>query len=203
MSEISMEQHIIETAERLFLKRGFALTSTTDIAREAGCNQSLINYYFRSKEKLFQSIFEKKARLFLSTLSSPLNMKIPYLEKIRILCESHFELLSRNIELPYFVLNEVRSNPERLEVFRTIVNRSLSRISPSLEQELSSEIEAERIRPTTLFDILLTMASLNIGSIMLFPVLREIYPPGNLDIETLLREKGKENGRILLLSLVP
>ena len=45
------EKSILEAAERLFLEKGFALTSTTMIAKEVGCNQSLIHYYFRSKEK--------------------------------------------------------------------------------------------------------------------------------------------------------
>ena len=34
--EQSMESIILETAERLFLDKGFALTSTTEISREAG-----------------------------------------------------------------------------------------------------------------------------------------------------------------------
>ena len=41
--EQSMESIILETAERLFLDKGFALTSTTEIAREAGCNQALVH----------------------------------------------------------------------------------------------------------------------------------------------------------------
>ena len=52
-----MEQAILRAAERLFLDKGFALTSTTEIAREAGCNQALVHYYFRTKENLFSKRF--------------------------------------------------------------------------------------------------------------------------------------------------
>lgn len=62
--EQSMESIILETAERLFLDKGFALTSTTEIAREAGCNQALVHYYFRTKEQLFIRIFEEKIKIF-------------------------------------------------------------------------------------------------------------------------------------------
>ena len=75
MAETQMEQAILEAAERLFLERGFALTSTTDIAREVGCNQSLLNYYFRSKERLFQMIFEDKVRVLLSSLKEPMGFE--------------------------------------------------------------------------------------------------------------------------------
>ena len=39
-----MEQAILRAAERLFLDKGFALTSTTEIAREAGCNIALYGH---------------------------------------------------------------------------------------------------------------------------------------------------------------
>jgi len=63
--DIPMEQLIVETAERLFLEKGFAMTSTTEIAKEIGCNQALVHYYFRTKAKLFEAIFEKKIKLFI------------------------------------------------------------------------------------------------------------------------------------------
>ena len=51
----NMEQIILEVAEELFLDKGYALTSTTEIAKKAGCNQALIHYYFRTKENLGSS----------------------------------------------------------------------------------------------------------------------------------------------------
>jgi AcrR family transcriptional regulator len=59
-SESSMEQSILDAAEKLFLEKGFAATSTTQIAKEVGCNQALVHYYFRTKDNLFNRIFEKK-----------------------------------------------------------------------------------------------------------------------------------------------
>jgi AcrR family transcriptional regulator len=61
--EQSMEQAILEAAEKLFLEKGFASTSTTQIAREVGCNQALVHYYYRTKENLFNTIFENKFKL--------------------------------------------------------------------------------------------------------------------------------------------
>lgn len=61
----SMEQLILEKAEELFLEKGFAATSTTMIARAVGCNQALVHYYFRTKDKLFNTVFETRFRDFL------------------------------------------------------------------------------------------------------------------------------------------
>jgi len=201
MTDIPMEQAIIEAAERLFLERGFTLTSTTDIAKDVGCNQSLINYYFRSKENLFTSIFEKKALLFFSSLKEPFETGIPFLEKIRILSENHFSILANNSKLAFFILNEVYTNQQRLKDFTDIVNENLGRIFPLLEEELQNEIKEARIKETSLFDILLTMVSLNVGVFLLQPIFANLRPQP--DAETLILRRGKENARILLLSLIP
>ncbi len=203
MSDKSMEQAIIESAKHLFLERGYVATSTTDIAKEVGCNQSLINYYFRSKEKLFQTIFEEKALLFLSSLEKPLESNISFLEKIRIISERHFETLAKYPKLPFFILNEISTNPESLEIFRNTASKTFEKVIPSLERELLTEIQESRIKETTLFDIFLTMASLNIGILLLHPVLERFTPSFNIKSNTMLLERGKENAKILLLSLIP
>jgi len=64
------ELAILEAAEKLFSEKGYGLTSTVEIARKAGCNQSLVHYYFRTKSNLFETIFEKKVELFFSTFTS-------------------------------------------------------------------------------------------------------------------------------------
>ena len=46
-------------AEKLFSRKGFHATSIRELGREAGVNSSMISYYFKSKEQLLLSIFEK------------------------------------------------------------------------------------------------------------------------------------------------
>ncbi len=55
------QQLLLDTAERLFSQKGYDGTSVRDIAAEAGINTAMISYYFGSKEKLMESIFERKA----------------------------------------------------------------------------------------------------------------------------------------------
>lgn len=51
---------IIETAEKLFAAKGYDATSVRDIAEEARINVAMISYYFGSKEKLMQALFEHR-----------------------------------------------------------------------------------------------------------------------------------------------
>ena len=50
--EQTTEEKILEAASEVFTEKGFAGTRTRDIAEKAGINLALLNYYFRSKEKL-------------------------------------------------------------------------------------------------------------------------------------------------------
>ena len=109
-----MEQAILRAAERLFLDKGFALTSTTEIAREAGCNQALVHYYFRTKENLFEKIFEQKIRMLISNIFSIDREGGTFEEKLRRKIEAHFEILKKNPKIPFLVINEITTNPERI-----------------------------------------------------------------------------------------
>ncbi|CAN5507474.1 TetR family transcriptional regulator [soil metagenome] len=51
---------IISTAEELFAAQGFEGTSVRDIAEAAGINIAMISYYFGSKEKLLEALFEQR-----------------------------------------------------------------------------------------------------------------------------------------------
>jgi AcrR family transcriptional regulator len=51
---------IISTAETLFASQGFEGTSVRDIAEAAGINIAMISYYFGSKEKLLEALFEQR-----------------------------------------------------------------------------------------------------------------------------------------------
>ena len=52
---------LLDTAETLFSQKGYDGTSVRDIAEAAGINTAMISYYFGSKEKLMEEIFERKS----------------------------------------------------------------------------------------------------------------------------------------------
>jgi AcrR family transcriptional regulator len=59
---LSVKQlQLLDSAEVLFSQKGFDGTSVRDIAESAGINTAMISYYFGSKEKLMEEIFERKS----------------------------------------------------------------------------------------------------------------------------------------------
>lgn len=107
--EQSTEEKILEAASEVFTKKGFAGTRTRDIAEKAGINLALLNYYFRSKEKLFEQVMKiKVVLLFGKILPILINEKTSLEEKIDLASEKYFEILSKNPNLPLFVISEIQ-----------------------------------------------------------------------------------------------
>lgn len=53
---------ILKTATRLFLKKGYALTSTRDIAKEIGITQPALYHHFNDKEVLYLEVLSEHGR---------------------------------------------------------------------------------------------------------------------------------------------
>src|ERR1700733_13708884 len=82
----STEEKIKAAARKVFTQKGYAATRTRDIAEESGLNLALINYYFRSKEKLFDIIMVENMQLFVHSVIDLLNdTKTTLQEKIKVL----------------------------------------------------------------------------------------------------------------------
>ena len=107
--EQTTEEKILEAASEEITKKGFAGTRTRDIAEKAGINLALLNYYFRSKEKLFEQVMKIKVVLLFGKIFPILsNEKTSLEEKIDLASEKYFEILSKNPNLPLFVISEIQ-----------------------------------------------------------------------------------------------
>lgn len=99
-----MESHFIEkqiqiiiAAEQLFSEHGFSGTSVRDIAALAKVNIAMISYYFGSKEKLLEAIFEYRIGTTTIQLEHLLaNKEIDPLDKINILVDHYVEKMINN-----------------------------------------------------------------------------------------------------------
>lgn len=113
--DVSTEQKIKEAAKRVFQKKGFGLTRTRDIAKEAGINLALLNYYYRSKENLFEIVMQESIEEMFSYLEHIMNNKQTTLsEKIDAGVLRYIEGMFKNSNLPLFLFSELQANPQHL-----------------------------------------------------------------------------------------
>ena len=87
-------EQIMETALHLFAEKGFEGTSIRDIAEKASVNVAMVNYYFGSKEKLFEKIVEYKSSVTRGLLDEILhNKELSSIQKIEEIIDSYIERL--------------------------------------------------------------------------------------------------------------
>jgi AcrR family transcriptional regulator len=114
-TDSSTEEKIKQAARKVFTSKGYAAARTRDIAEEAGINLALLNYYFRSKEKLFDMVMMENLQQFLMALGGVLrDEKSSLQDKVAVIANNYIDMLKANPDLPLFVLTEIRANPEKL-----------------------------------------------------------------------------------------
>lgn len=197
----SMEERILACAEKLFLSKGYSLTSMTEIAREAGCTQALVHYYFRTKENLFSRIFEGKFRMFISCIVRKEDEGLPLKQLICERTSRLFDLMARNQRLPFMFLNEFVINPDqRLKLADNVVNVCTEATS-RLEKMISEEVENGHIRRTSTMDITLNMFSLVVTFFVVLPYLEEIGLVKESDRDEFIAQRKKEILATMIRSL--
>lgn len=106
----STEEKIKAAAKKVFMTKGFDGCSVRDIAKEVGSNVALLNYYFRSKEKLFELIFEGAMSDFLQSMIAVFSSDLTLKEKVEQLIDKEFSFFMEHPELPMFILQSLHQN---------------------------------------------------------------------------------------------
>ena len=190
--DTSTEDRIKVAARKVFHQKGYAGTRTRDIAEEAGINHAMLNYYFRSKEKLFEIVMTETMAYFFQGVGTILNDESTSLEeKIERVVANYINLLLEEPELPTFMFNEVRANPESFVVNTPILQ--------ALEHSVLARQYAEAVAQGRITEPNLMHTVLNVISLVIFPFIAQ-------SIFTALSRTDKEAYKALMLqrkTLIP
>lgn len=93
------KKNLINSAEKLFLKKGFAATSTEEISRLANCSKSQVQYHFTTKQKLWKAVIERRMNDFLDAVQRFFSTIIHDKESLREGIVNFFRYLKKNQEI--------------------------------------------------------------------------------------------------------
>jgi len=140
------ESQILEAAKNIFTRKGYDGTSMQEIADQANISKSMLHYYFRSKDKLFEKIFSETFNKFLSQIALFLSEDIGIVEKIKMFISKHIDFISQNSSMPYFILNEINRNPSKIIKMMSSVFEK-ERTLLSFFSQIENEIKLGNIKP--------------------------------------------------------
>lgn len=162
--DTSTEKRIKEAARKIFLEKGYGSARTREIAEAAGINSALLNYYFRSKEKLFELIMmESVQEMFAFIFEIVQNKTTSLSQKIDGIVNNYIDIFLRNPNLPLFVLNEIQSDSDRFLKRTTIPHDVL--LSSTFFIDLKKHLEKKHL------DIMPLHIFVNIIAMSIMPVI--------------------------------
>lgn len=195
-----LEQQILLAAEELFLDKGYDATSTTDIAKRVGCNQALVHYYFRTKEKLFEQIFREKSQLIFSYIDSANHPKMDFETSLSHFIDAYFDILSNNRRLPLFIIKELIMNEERRKSFRMQILQTTDKLGyyAQWDKLVKEQIAKGNIRQIETIDLTLNVISLIIFTFISLPLYSDMFLQNEEQVNEYLLHRKEEVTKLIL-----
>lgn len=185
--DTTTEEKIKAAARVVFHKKGYAATRTRDIAEEAGINLALLNYYFRSKEKLFDIIMLETVTNFMHTMATILNNEKSTLEKkVELVAFNYIDFISKEPNIPIFMLSEIRNNSggllEKLPIKQLIMTSAFFR------QHQEAVAKGKIVEPNPIH-FLMNLLSLVVFPFIAQPLLQGISDLNETQFNKLMQER--------------
>jgi TetR/AcrR family transcriptional regulator len=183
------EEKIFESATEVFVEKGMDGARMQDIANRAGINKSLLHYYYRTKDHLFNAVFEMIAGQMFKKFAPVLDENLSLEDKIRFFMKEHISFLQRNPRLPSFILNEMNRNPARVKNF--IQRVDIGKLWTTLEEQHKEELEKYGITRENIPQFMTSLVSMTVFPFAGRALIASIMEKMGYDFEDYL-EKRKE-----------
>jgi TetR/AcrR family transcriptional regulator len=191
------EKRILDAAKAVFILRGTAGARMQEIAEEAGVNQALLHYYFRSKEKLSEAVFRDTAGRMFPALLQIVGGDLPLVEKIDRIVDTYLTTMSHTPFLPGYIISELHHHPERIpQLLGQVSGGDLATIArpafDKLEKQLASEARAGRMRRMNAAQFFVNLLSLCVFPFAARPMLRAALGFNDDDFAKFIEQRRKE-----------
>ena len=203
-ADITTEDRILKAAEREFLSKGFIGARTTSIAEKAGVTHAMFHYYFRTKEKLFERIISEKVDLLKQVvMSSVKDINAPLNVILKEVINNHLDFISRNPDLPRFLVGEIFSNPKNSAKFLDNLREIAPAFITILQNKIDLESEKGVYRKVDAAMLMLDIVSLNVFPYMAAPAVNAALGACMKDQKQFLERRKAENYDTIMRKLKP
>ncbi len=180
---MNKEDLIKQAAKELFFSKGYLHATTQEIADAAGVNRALINYYFRSRDLLFQTVYREAVESLKDKLHDAITKNIPFNEKLELFIDVYMKEL---IKYPYresFLITEICSKNFALK------EKKKSSILSVFIEEIAAEMEKGTIKKSNPIHFILDIFSAVAYPVIMKPLYVKLLDVPQCDYEKLLTER--------------
>ncbi len=200
------ESHILNVAHEVFLKKGLDGTRMQEIADKAGINKSLLHYYYRTKQKLFEKVFKLAFKHFFPVVKANIIADIPLFEKIEAFVETYYSILQKNPYIPAFVIHELNRNSANVaEIFKSIFqdnNMEVELMFDELDEQIQKEVKKGNIIAIESRQLIVNILSLCIFPFVAKPIIKGILLENDeLKYKTFIEERKKVVSQFIISAI--
>lgn len=177
------EQLIKDTAKHLFFAEGKIHATTQEIADAAGVNRTLVNYYFKSRDALFDQVFNEAQEKVIKILDEVMESERPFKEKIANLIDV---FLKEAMHFPYreiFIITQMNRN-DVIDAKRARVKK----VNAFLE-EIQLEMDKGNIKKTNPRHFCMNLFSLMAYPLVTAPLYKILYDMQDDEYNILMEER--------------
>lgn len=202
------EQKILQAARAVFVRRGTSGARMQEIAEEAGVNQALLHYYFRSKEKLSEAVFSETAGRMFPAIIGILGNDASIEEKVDQIVATYIENMFRSPFLPGYILSELHHHPERIpKLIGGLAGKSFSAalapVLDKLDKQIASEARKRKLRRISAQQFLTNLLSLCVFPFAARPMLSAAFGFDEAEFARFIAARRKELPQFIMNALRP
>jgi TetR/AcrR family transcriptional regulator len=196
--EENTELEILNAAKEVFQEKGMAGSRMQEIADKARINKSMLHYYYRSKQLLFEAVFKNAFRLLAPQLNKVLNDDSELFDKIRNFTNNYISFVMAHPYLPNFVIQELNKNPDFVERLRS------EKDFPTIEKfkiQVEDAITRGIIKPVEAEQLFINIISLNIFPFIAAPLIQGLINTGGKEYSKIMERRKVEVADFIINSI--
>lgn len=192
------EEQILEAAKDVFQKKGMAGARMQEIADEAGINKSMLHYYYRSKQLLFEAVFSNAFALLAPELNKVLNDDSSIEEKVKSFTSNYISFISKHPYLPNFIIQELNRNPKFFEkIQKTAAFPTLKKFN----NQVATEVEKGILKPIEGEQLFINIISLNIFPFVASPLIKGFLNTDDKGFKKLMEKRKTAVSEFIINSI--
>lgn len=192
------EVQIFEAAKTIFHREGYEGARMQAIADEAGINKAMLHYYYRSKDKLFQAVFQDAVKRFFPVIREVLGGDKGIVPKVKELVDTYYRIFREHPHLPVFVIYEMNQHPER---FKNFMKGQVGGIPEPFLRQVEAEIRAGEMKPVKPHEFLVNIIALCVFPFIARSMVEAVFEMEPRDYERFMEERRKSLPRYILNSI--
>ena len=192
------ETVILNAAKSVFQSKGMDGARMQEIANKAGINKSMLHYYYRSKQLLFEAVFRNAFSLLAPELSKVLNDDTSIEVKIRNFTSNYISFIIKHPYLPNFIIQELNRNPD------FILKLKESKDFPNItkfKKQVETEIKNGIIMPIKGEQLFINILSLSIFPFIATPLIKAFADIDKKEFKKLMKDRKTEVSEFIINSI--